>query len=231
MRDRQPSRTFPSYSAALLTLGAAAIHFAAAPGHLSEFLPYGIFFICLGFAQVALAAALIVVPTRRVYAWALGGTLVVIALWLMSRTTGVPIAPVPWRPETIAFPDFAATLLEAISCLLFILRLRRLSAKRTGVVRVALRSLPAALFAPLLAFGGVGALLTPMPGAFSAAPFVAGQTSTSLVRLVAPDGPQPVKEFTLTAAATRVGGRRLSQPRLSNRVFVGRNPPCRSYAT
>jgi FtsP/CotA-like multicopper oxidase with cupredoxin domain len=206
MRDQQPSRTIPSYSAAILTLGAAAIHFAAAPGHLSEFVPYGVFFICLGFAQVALAAALIVVPARRVYAWALGGTLAVIALWLLSRTTGLPIAPIPWRPETIAFPDFAATLLESISCLLFALRLRRLSAKPRGVVRVALRTAPAALFAPLLAFGGVGGLLTPMPGAFNAAPFVAGQTSTSLARLVAPDGPQPFKEFTLTAAATRVGG-------------------------
>jgi hypothetical protein len=44
MRDQQPSRTIPSYSAAVLTLGAAAIHFAAAPGHLPEFLPYGVFF-------------------------------------------------------------------------------------------------------------------------------------------------------------------------------------------
>lgn len=31
-----------SYSASLLTRGAGAIHFAAAPGHFSEYLPYGL---------------------------------------------------------------------------------------------------------------------------------------------------------------------------------------------
>ncbi len=195
----------PSYSAVLLTLGAAAIHFAAAAPHFAEYTLYGVFFICLGAAQVALAVALVVAPTRRLYAWALGGTLPIIALWLMSRTTGVPIAPEPWRPETMGFADVAATLLEAISCLLFILRLRR-PAKRRGLVRMALRTLPAALFAPLLAFGGVGSLLNPMPAAYNSAPFTAGHTSTSIVNLVAPDGSEPLREFTLTAAPTTVGG-------------------------
>jgi len=204
MVNRQRTSIVPSYSAALLTLGAAAIHFAAAPGHFSEYLPYGIFFILLGAAQVAHAVGLIVKPSRRLYALALLGTLAVIGLWLMSRTTGLPIAPQPWRPEEIAFPDFAATLLEAIACVLFVFRVRRPSANRRGVVRIVLRTLPAGLFAPLLAFGGVGGALNPMPGAFSAAPFVAGQTSTSLVNLVAPDGGQPRKVFTLTAAPITV---------------------------
>jgi len=206
MVHRKFTGSVPSYSAALLTLGAAAIHFAAAPGHFSEYLLYGIFFILLGAAQVALAVGLIVKPSRRLYALALLGTLAVIGLWLMSRTTGLPIAPRPWRPEEIAFPDFAATLLEAIACVLFAFRVRRPSARRRGVVRVVLRTLPAGLFAPLLAFGGVGGALTPMPAAFNAAPFVAGQTSISLVNLVAPDGTQPLKEFTLTASQITVGG-------------------------
>lgn len=46
-------RTLPRYSAALLTLAAAAIHLAVAPGHLAEYLPYGIFFFGLAFTQVA----------------------------------------------------------------------------------------------------------------------------------------------------------------------------------
>ena len=206
MVQRKFKGTVPSYSAALLTLGAAAIHFAAAPAHFSEYLPYGVFFVGLGFIQVDLAVALVLAPRRRIYAAALIGTLTVICIWLLSRTTGLPIAPQPWRPEAIAFPDFAATLLEAIACVLFILRLRRRTPKRRGVVRVTLRTVPAALFAPLLAFGGVGGALSPMPDAYNTAPYVAGQTSRSVVDLVAHDGSQPLKEFRLTASQITVGG-------------------------
>jgi FtsP/CotA-like multicopper oxidase with cupredoxin domain len=195
-----------SYSAALLTLCAAAIHFAAAREHFSEYLPYGIFFVLLGAAQIGLAIALVVAPSRRLYVAALVGTLAVIAIWLLSRTTGLPIAPVPWRPEAIGFPDFAATLLEAITCLVLIRRLRRPTSMRVGRLRRTLTTLPTMLFAPLLAFGGVGGALTPMPAAYSTAPFVAGQTSTSVVNLIAPDGNQSVKELTLTAAPTAIGG-------------------------
>jgi len=199
-------RVVRSYSAVLLTLSAAAIHFAAASEHFSEYLPYGIFFVLLGFAQVGLAIGLVLVPSRRLFGAALVGTLAVIGIWLMSRTTGLPIARVPWRPDEIAFPDFAATLLEAISCLVFIRRLRHLNARRAGRVRLALVTAPAFLLSPLMAFGGVGGALSPMPAAYDSAPFVAGQTSTSIVGLAAPDGAQPLQEFTLTAALTTVGG-------------------------
>ena len=180
MSDRSVQRPLPSYSAVLLTLGAASIHFAAAQEHFSESLLFGIFFVCLGFAQAGLAIALVVAPSRRLYAVALGGTLAVITLWLLSRTTGLPIGAKPWRPEEIGLPDLAATLMEAISCILFVLRIRRLSPRHRGRIRVGLRTLPALLFAPLLAFAGVGGLLNPMPPAFSAAPPVPGVASTSV---------------------------------------------------
>ncbi len=205
MSDQRLQRPLPSYSAVLLTLGAAAIHFAVAPEHFTEYVPYGIFFVGLGLAQVGLAIALIFRPTRRAYAIALGGTLAVIAVWLLSRTTGIPLGPRPWRAEEITTTDLAATLMEAITCLLFGLRLRRLSPRR-GHVRMALRTLPAVLFAPLLAFVGVGGALSPMPAAFSAAPPVTGVASTSVTSLVGPQGAEPDKSFTLTASVIHVGG-------------------------
>src|SRR5215831_3043794 len=104
-----------SNSAVLMTLGVAAIHLAAAPEHFSEYLPYGVFFVLLGAAQIALAIALLIAPSRRLYASAIAGTLAVTGVWLLSRTTGLPLSPLPWRPEAIAFPDFAATLMEAIT--------------------------------------------------------------------------------------------------------------------
>ncbi len=188
-----------SYSAALLTLGAAAIHFAVAPDHLNEYLPYGIFFACLGVAQVLLAIVIVVTPSRRLYAGALAGTLAVMGLWLMSRSTGVPIALVPWRPEAVGFPDVTAALLEAVSCLLFILRLRRPSRHR-GRIRLAVTTLPALLLGSLAAYAGAGAALSPMPIAYNAAPAVPGQASISVVNLVTPDHGQALKELTLTAA-------------------------------
>jgi uncharacterized membrane protein HdeD (DUF308 family) len=62
--DRSPSLLA---SAALLTLGAAAIHFAVAPEHFEIYFPYGVFFIGLGLAQVALAVA---TPSRHPSPWA-----------------------------------------------------------------------------------------------------------------------------------------------------------------
>ena len=200
MSDRNLQRPLPSYSAVLLTLGAAAIHFAVAPQHFTEYLPFGIFFVCLGIAQVGLAIALLIASSRRLYVVALVGTLTVIAIWLISRTTGLPIGPTPWHAEDITFTDLAATVMEAVSCVLFLLRVRRLSSRRRGRVRIALRTLPAFLFTPLLAFAGVGGALSPMPTAFNAAPPLPGVATTSVTSLVAAHGNEPVKNFTLTAA-------------------------------
>ena len=77
-------------SAALLTLGAASIHFAVASEHLAEYVPYGVFFVGLGIVQVGLAAAIVVVPSRRLFAIAAAGTGMVMGIWLLSRTVGMP---------------------------------------------------------------------------------------------------------------------------------------------
>src|SRR5689334_2577769 len=79
--DRSPALL---NSAVLLTVGAAAIHFAVVPEHLDEFPLYGVFFIALGLAQVGLAAAIAVVPSRRLFAIAAAGTAAVMGLWLLS---------------------------------------------------------------------------------------------------------------------------------------------------
>lgn len=196
-----------SYSAALLLAGAAAIHFAVVPVHLMEHLAWGIFFVCVGIAQFGLAIAVLLAPSRRLFAGALAGTLAIIGIWLLSRTAGVPIAPVPWRPEPVGFPDVTATLLEAVTCLLLILLIwRPHRARPRGRVRVALKTIPALLFAPLAAFLGTGAALAPMEAAYSVAPAIPGRASTSVADLIAQAGQEPVKNFTLTAAVTTIAG-------------------------
>lgn len=209
LRARRESDRSPALlnSAALLTLGAAAIHFAVVREHFDEYALYGVFFVGLGIAQVALAAAILLVPSRRLFAIAAAGTAAVIGLWLLSRTTGLPIAPEPWRPEHVGFSDVVATLLEGISVIQF-LRLfgRPRRPVRRGRIRIALKMIPMVLFAPLLTFLAVGGALTPMPDAYNAAPAVPGLVSTSVADLIAPPGSEPVKSFTLTASVASIGG-------------------------
>lgn len=197
-------------SAALLTLGAAAIHFAVVPEHLEMYVPHGILFIVLGLAQAALAIGILVAPQRRLFTAGAVATIAVIGLYLTSRIVGLPIAPEPWRPEPVGFPDVAATLLEAISFLQFLLLIRRpRRPRRRGRVRAALKLIPLALVGLLATYIGVGSALTPMPVAYNAAPAVAGKTATSVVDLVAPPGSEPVKSFTLAAAVTTIGGHQM----------------------
>ena len=201
--DRSPALL---NSAALLTLGAAAIHLAVTPEHFEMFVPHAIFFIGLAIAQAALAVAILFAPQRSLFIAAAVGTIAVIGLYLVSRTIGLPIAPEPWRPEPVGFPDVAATLMEAVAAVQFLILIRRPRKIRRGRVRATLKMIPTGLLGLLATYIGVGSALTPMPAAYSAAPAVPGQASTSVVTLVAPSGPEPVKSFTLTAAVANIGG-------------------------
>jgi FtsP/CotA-like multicopper oxidase with cupredoxin domain len=195
------------YAAALPTLGAALIHLAVAPQHFEEYLPYGLFFVAVGAGQIALACALIVAPTRRLFVAGLTSSLGLIALWALSRTVGLPLEPDgPWQPEPMGFPDITCTFLELIAAPLFLtLTLRRPRLRQRRPVRVALATAPTFLLVALLTFVGVGTARNDMPVAFNAAPVLAGHHSTSLTSLTQAPGPEPVKAFTLTAQEARSG--------------------------
>ena len=196
-----------SYSAVILTLGAAAIHFSVVPEHLAEYPPYGIFFVGVAIAQVAVAAAILMTPSRVLFIGAAAGTAAVILLWLVSRSVGLPIAPVPWRSEALGVPDAAATAMEGASCLIFLVLIRRPQGQAArGRVLTTVTTAPAIVLGALATFLGVGTALNPMPSAYNAAPQVPGRSSTSVADLIAPDGREAVKSFTLTASVARIGG-------------------------
>src|SRR5215472_5601762 len=196
--------TVRSYSAALLILGAAAIHFAVAPEHFEEYLPYGLLFAGLGLTQLCLALAVLIAPGRRLYAIASAGMVAVIAIWLASRTVGLPFGPDLGKPERVGLTDLLATLIEVIAVLVLWRRIR--VTRRAGRIRLALTTTPAVLAAVLAVFVGAGVAANPMMVAYNAAPAVPGQPSTSLVALTAQPGAEPVDAFTLTAAPVRIGG-------------------------
>jgi FtsP/CotA-like multicopper oxidase with cupredoxin domain len=204
-----PVRRFAvrSYSGALLIAGAAAIHFAVAPEHFQEYLPYGLFFVSLGLTQLGLAAALLIAPSRRLYVIASCANVAVIAIWLVSRTIGLPLGPDAGKPEPVGFIDLLASVMEAIAVLVLWRRIRiPVRSSRVGRIRLALTTTPALLAAVLAVFTGVGVAANPMMVAYNAAPAVPGQPSTSLVTLIAQPGSEPVDAFTLTAAPVRIGG-------------------------
>src|SRR6478752_10507770 len=105
--DAPESNTFGSYLRwvlAAFSAGAAGIHFAYAPDHFNEAWYVGTFFIVLAWLELLYAVAVIIRPKR----WIIGAGVVLslgtIAVWVASRTVGIPIGPMSGETEPVAFP-------------------------------------------------------------------------------------------------------------------------------
>jgi hypothetical protein len=98
--------------AATLSLGAAAIHFAVIKEHLEFDLGFGLFFIALGWFQVVWAQLYLLRPSALLARVAAAANLVVIGVWVVSRTTGLPFGPQPWVPEAVGTLDVFASAFE-----------------------------------------------------------------------------------------------------------------------
>lgn len=192
------------YTTALLVLGSAAIHFAVVPEHLREYVPFGLFFIAAGTAQVALATAILVAPNRRLLLAGSAGTAAIIALWAVSRTTGLPIGPSPGRPEAIGFNDLVCTTMEGISALL-LARLATRTPRPPRPLWTAVKVIPALVPITVLTTVTVGGASNQMVYSFNASPIIPDRPSTNLQLLTEAPGSQPVKSFTLTAEVSRLG--------------------------
>ena len=81
--------------------GSALVHFAVAPEHFAEWWGFGLFFVLC--AEVQLGWALLLGRTRgnRMLAVGLAGSLFLVAVWALSRTTGLPFGPEAGAPEEI----------------------------------------------------------------------------------------------------------------------------------
>jgi hypothetical protein len=114
-----------------MALCAAVIHAAFAPTHFSETWSHGAAFIAMAWYQLILAILLVTRPKRWVYALGLFN-IVIIGIWVMSRTVGAPFGPDPWTKEAIGFPDVLATVLEGFIVLGCIALLVRHTWRRTA---------------------------------------------------------------------------------------------------
>lgn len=118
-------RDLVRYVVALLTLGAAAIHAAVIGEHFRQYTLFGVFFVMVAALQVAWGALVVGRPSATVYvAGALGNALVV-ALWVIARSTGLPLGPELWSAEEITVIDAVATMYEVVAVVGALVLLRR----------------------------------------------------------------------------------------------------------
>jgi hypothetical protein len=99
---------------ALFSLGAAVVHTVVIESHFSEYWLFGVFFAILAFLQAAWALAVILRPSRRLLIWGAVGNGIVVAVWLVTRTLGVPLGPEAGSTEAVGFVDAAATVFEVL---------------------------------------------------------------------------------------------------------------------
>ncbi len=107
-------------SVVALQLGAAAIHFAMAPDHFGEYWLFGVFFVASAWLQIGLAAAVVMRPSRRLYEIGLVLQVGIVALWAVTRTSGLPIGPDHWTPEPIAPVDALCSGFEVAAAFVFL---------------------------------------------------------------------------------------------------------------
>jgi hypothetical protein len=112
-----PGRMVSAYApvaviAAALSLAAAGIHFAVIESHLEEDVAEGVFFFGLAVFQAIWAQLYILRDNQRLAAVGALVSLGVVAMWLVSRTVGLPIGPTPWVAYGVGMADLLATSFE-----------------------------------------------------------------------------------------------------------------------
>lgn len=110
----RPAWDFVRVCLALLSAAAGVIHLGVAPAHFAESGLHGAFFVVVGLLQLAAGGLFVAQSGRRLPGAAAAGNAIVVSIWVMSRTSGLPLGPDPWTAEPVGFADVTATLLEVL---------------------------------------------------------------------------------------------------------------------
>src|SRR6266487_3349367 len=86
-------------SAAGLAIAAGLLHFEVAPHHFQETPVFGVFMVVVGVAQLAGGLLLLARPSSALVGGLVGSTVVLLALYAVAHTAGLPVGPSPWQPE------------------------------------------------------------------------------------------------------------------------------------
>jgi hypothetical protein len=98
-----------------LSLAAGVVHGIATVDHFSHYWLYGVFFMVATYGQVLWGVALwrnrASARTLTIGAYA---NLVIVAVWLLSRTLGIPFGPYAFDAEPVGAADAVATIDELL---------------------------------------------------------------------------------------------------------------------
>jgi hypothetical protein len=97
-----------------LSIGAAVIHLAAAPGHYVELGDLGAGFVVAAGLQAAWAWAAFRGPSRRTVWLGAAINATIVLAWAWTRAVGLPVGPAAGSPEPIGLPDVASTVFEVL---------------------------------------------------------------------------------------------------------------------
>lgn len=98
---------------AALSLLAAMIHLWVMPEHFEEWWGYGTFFLISAIAQGLYAPGLLLWPNRVILLAGVAGNLAIVILWLVTRTSGIPLfGPHAGEIEDVGTLDLVCTLAE-----------------------------------------------------------------------------------------------------------------------
>jgi hypothetical protein len=101
--------------ATVLAVSLGLIHMLATPLYFEQWLGYGVFFFIAAVLQVAYSMALGVAPPNRTLLWlGIAGNALLIALWAVTRTVGIPFfGPMAGEVLPVGLLDGVAQILAA----------------------------------------------------------------------------------------------------------------------
>jgi hypothetical protein len=126
-RRGRPAGARPERLLLLVAISACAgvIHAKAMFDHATHYWLFGVFFGALTYAQVGWAAWIYRrSEDRRTWMPVAVGSLAVVAIWIVSRTVGLPFGPWAGRPEPLGLADVAASIDELVLTGLVVAMLR-----------------------------------------------------------------------------------------------------------
>ena len=97
---------------AVVSLGAAGIHFAVSGEHFAQAWTHGTFFVLVAWVQIVFAIWLLLRPTRLLLLGGVAFNVAVIAVWAISRAASGNVGPI--TPEPVQFVDALSSALEAV---------------------------------------------------------------------------------------------------------------------
>jgi hypothetical protein len=145
---------------ALLSTGAALIHFVVIETHAQEWWLFGVAFAAMALAQQSWAVLVLTRPNQPLYAVGALLNAGIIVVWIVSRSSGLPFGPDAGEPEAVGLSDVVATVFELLIVLgaIALLRPRPLPAalRRAALPLLAIAILALVVCTALALFSAVG---------------------------------------------------------------------------